>query len=230
MASPGELHRGAAAWLCTLERGWWRLQLIAGELSLQKQQGMEVDRGAISLPVWLAGSSQDVLAIIWELEEGPAAQLDPIIDWSQADELLNICYALFEEGVALRTELEDSIGYLGGTCIIDDDYKIATNNNNNNNNSNNGNDFCGCKDCTECTDEGKSGGREDSIGGTSGTCIIAEDNSTDHTNIDNSNNEDYNNNNINNTHSTLSPRVARTELSPPPCSPFCWEGGRLHPV
>ncbi|GBG77831.1 hypothetical protein CBR_g25761 [Chara braunii] len=173
MASPGELHRGAAAWLCTLERGQRRLQLIVGELYLQKQQGTEVDRGAISLLVWLAGRSQDMLAIIWELEEGPASQLDPIIDWSQADELLNVCYARSEEGVALRTELEDSIGYLGGTRIIDDDYNTVTNNNtNNNNNSNNTNNFGGCEDCTECTDKGKPGGREDSIGGKSGTCTI----------------------------------------------------------
>ncbi|GBG60092.1 hypothetical protein CBR_g423 [Chara braunii] len=46
----------------------------------------------------LGRRAQQMLEIIWELEVGPAPELDALIDWRQVDDLLNDCYTLLDEG------------------------------------------------------------------------------------------------------------------------------------
>ncbi|GBG60434.1 hypothetical protein CBR_g5610 [Chara braunii] len=69
----------------------------------------EVERGAISLAGWLKDKSEDMLELIWELEDGPDPRLDVCIDWRRADGIMSICKTLFKEGRDLCALLEDRL-------------------------------------------------------------------------------------------------------------------------
>ncbi|GBG78721.1 hypothetical protein CBR_g27946 [Chara braunii] len=61
--------------------------------------------GALTLAGWMKDTSEDMLAIIWELEEGPDPRLDVCIDRRKADGVLSDCYTLFQEGRDLSDRL-----------------------------------------------------------------------------------------------------------------------------
>ncbi|GBG76881.1 hypothetical protein CBR_g23096 [Chara braunii] len=109
MVVVGELQRGADAWMMILEMGYRRLQVTVGELSLQSNEEPEVERRVISLADWLKDMTDDMLEIIWELEEGPDPQLEACIDWRRVDGMMSYCYALFDEGCNLRDMLEERL-------------------------------------------------------------------------------------------------------------------------
>ncbi|GBG78089.1 hypothetical protein CBR_g26027 [Chara braunii] len=107
MALVGELRSGAEEWIIILERSCTLLQEIVGVLSLQWQEKLEVDWGAISMAEWLGDLTQETLDIIWELEEGPDPQLEAYIDWGRADDVMGICNALFAKSRDLHFLLEE---------------------------------------------------------------------------------------------------------------------------
>ncbi|GBG63870.1 hypothetical protein CBR_g39651 [Chara braunii] len=145
----GELQRQADDWLVTLEQGCRRLQMMVGELSLQSIEEPEDEGGAISMAVWLKNMADDMLDIIWWLEEGPDPQLEACIDWRRAEAMMSTCYDLFAEGRNLRYKLEDRLK--GKDNLEGEDWQedgaqgdevnssISINNNNNNNDYNNNN-------------------------------------------------------------------------------------------
>ncbi|GBG67295.1 hypothetical protein CBR_g434 [Chara braunii] len=143
----GELQRGADEWLMTLEKECRRLQVIVGELSLQSHEEPEVEGGAISVADWLKDMTDDMLDIIWELEEGPDPQLEACIDWRRVDGMMSTCYALFTESQNPRYMLEERLE--GDNDMEDEDWQengakedednSGVNNNNNNNDNNNDN-------------------------------------------------------------------------------------------
>ncbi|GBG46258.1 hypothetical protein CBR_g79664 [Chara braunii] len=156
-----ELHIGAIEWLITLENGCRWLREIVRDMSLRLQMEPEVEGGAISLAGWMKDKSEDMLAIIWELEEGPDPWLDVSIDWRRADGIMSICKTLFNWGRDLYALLEHRL-----EGVIDrEDTHVATevtalnnnsgeniinNNNNNNNNNINSNDDDGGIDGYGC--------------------------------------------------------------------------------
>ncbi|GBG63615.1 hypothetical protein CBR_g38926 [Chara braunii] len=80
---------------------------IVQDMSLWLQAEPEVEGGAISLAGWLKDKSEDMLEIIWELEEGPDPRLDVCIDWRRANGIMSVCKTLFNEGRDLCALLED---------------------------------------------------------------------------------------------------------------------------
>ncbi|GBG82845.1 hypothetical protein CBR_g36374 [Chara braunii] len=105
----GELQRGGDEWLITLEKGCGQLQEIVEELSLLLKEESEIEGGAISLADWLNDTADDMLNIIWELEEMPHPQLEARINWTRADSMLATCKALFTEGRNLCNLLEERL-------------------------------------------------------------------------------------------------------------------------
>ncbi|GBG67619.1 hypothetical protein CBR_g749 [Chara braunii] len=154
----GELQRGADDWLMTLEEGCRRLQVMEGELSLRSHEEPEDVGGAASLAGWVKNMADDMLDIIWELEEGPDPQLESCIDWTRAHGMMSTCYALFAEGRNLRYKLEERL--TGNDDKEDEnwqengaqedkansDVSINSNNNNVNNYVDNGEDYNGSDD------------------------------------------------------------------------------------
>ncbi|GBG88092.1 hypothetical protein CBR_g46581 [Chara braunii] len=146
----GELQRGAGDWLMTLEKGCRRLQVMVGELSLRSHEEPEDVGGAISLAGWVKNMADDMLDIIWELEEGPDPQLESCIDWTRARGMMSTCYALFAEGRNLHYKLEERL--MGDGDMEDENWQengvqedkansgVDTDNNNNNNINNRDND------------------------------------------------------------------------------------------
>ncbi|GBG71950.1 hypothetical protein CBR_g10887 [Chara braunii] len=132
-----------------------RLQMMVGELSLRSIEEPEDEGGAISMAVWLKKMVDDILDIIWWLEEGPDPQLEACIVWKRAEAMMSTCYDLFTEGRNLRYKLEDRLkgkDDLEGEDWQEDgaqgdevDSNISINNNNindnNNTNNNNNNDY-----------------------------------------------------------------------------------------
>ncbi|GBG73698.1 hypothetical protein CBR_g17040 [Chara braunii] len=104
-----ELQLGANGWLITLEKGWRWLQEIVRDMSLRLQAELEVEEGAIPLAGWLKDKSEDMLEIIWELEEGPDPRLDVCINWRRADGIMSVCKTLFNGGCDLCALLEDRL-------------------------------------------------------------------------------------------------------------------------
>ncbi|GBG62705.1 hypothetical protein CBR_g31722 [Chara braunii] len=143
----GELQRGADEWLRTLEKGCMQLQVMVGEPSSRSNEEPEVEGGAISLADWLKDMTDDMLNIIWTLEEGPDPQLEACIDWRKADGMMSTCYALFTEGRNLcymleerlegDNDMEDEVCLEDGANEDDDNTGVSINNNNNNDNNNN---------------------------------------------------------------------------------------------
>ncbi|GBG67604.1 hypothetical protein CBR_g734 [Chara braunii] len=90
--------------------------------------------------------SEDMLAIVWELEEGPDPRLDVYIDWRRADGIMSVCKTLFNEGRDLYALQED---WLEGIIDREDAHEVTAvpsrltttsmdgcdNNNSNNDNS-----------------------------------------------------------------------------------------------
>ncbi|GBG82018.1 hypothetical protein CBR_g34198 [Chara braunii] len=105
----GELQRGAEELLTTLEKGCRRLQELVEALSVRSNEEPGIDGGAILLAGWLNDTAEDILDVMWELEEGPDPQLDAYIDWRRADGVMNTCKALFVKGRGLRFLLEDRL-------------------------------------------------------------------------------------------------------------------------
>ncbi|GBG84504.1 hypothetical protein CBR_g38786 [Chara braunii] len=142
----GELQRRTDDWLVTLEQGCRRLQVMVGELSSWSNEELEDEGGAISLAVWLKNMADDMLDIIWGLEEGPDPQLEACIDWKRAEAMMSTCYALFAEGRNLHYKLEDRLK--GEDDLDGEDWQedgaqedevnssVSINNNNNNINNN----------------------------------------------------------------------------------------------
>ncbi|GBG80193.1 hypothetical protein CBR_g30559 [Chara braunii] len=102
----GELQCGAEEWLTTLEKGCRRLQELVEALSVRSNEEPGIDGGAILLAGWLNDTAEDILDVMWELEEGPDPQLDAYIDWRWADDVMNTCKAFFVKGRDLRILLE----------------------------------------------------------------------------------------------------------------------------
>ncbi|GBG66023.1 hypothetical protein CBR_g55002 [Chara braunii] len=75
-----------------------RLQDMVSLLSASTPPPPEVVGGAISVARWVETVLQQMLEVIWVLEEGPAPELDELVDWRQVGALLNDCYALLDEG------------------------------------------------------------------------------------------------------------------------------------
>ncbi|GBG69624.1 hypothetical protein CBR_g4454 [Chara braunii] len=149
----GGLQQRADDWLATLEQGCRQLQVMVGELSLRSNEEPEDEGGAISLAVWLKNMADDMLDIIWGLEEEADPQLEACIDWKRAESMMSTCYALFAEGRNLRYKLEDRLK--GEDDLEGEDWQedgaqedevnssvsINNNNINDNNNINNNNDY-----------------------------------------------------------------------------------------
>ncbi|GBG65476.1 hypothetical protein CBR_g51071 [Chara braunii] len=122
--------------------------------------------------------ADDILNIIWELEEWPDPQLESCIDWTRAHGMMSTSYALFAEGRNLRYKLEERL--MGDDDKEDENWQengaqedkvnsgVNTDNNNNNDYNNN------------------SDSDNDNNNGLS-------DNNNDNNNINNNN--DFNNNN-----------------------------------
>ncbi|GBG84154.1 hypothetical protein CBR_g38128 [Chara braunii] len=145
----GELQRRAENWLTSLEEGCRRLQVMVGELSLRSHEEPQDAGGASCLAGWAKNMGEDMLDIIWELEEGLDPLLESCNDWTAADGMMSICYALFAEGRDLRQKLEDR---LVGDDVMEDEFSqangaqedkansgISTDNNNSNKMRNNKN-------------------------------------------------------------------------------------------
>ncbi|GBG62637.1 hypothetical protein CBR_g31272 [Chara braunii] len=109
MATEAELQRGADDWLSTLETGGRWLQAVVRFLSYQLQKGLVNEQGAIMLVDWLEARIQDMLDILWEVEEGPAPQFYAYMDWRGVGARMGVCQALFREGRDLRYQLEDRL-------------------------------------------------------------------------------------------------------------------------
>ncbi|GBG79836.1 hypothetical protein CBR_g30101 [Chara braunii] len=149
----GELQRQADDWLVTLEQGCRRLQMMVGELSLRSIEEPKDEGGAISMAVWLKNMVDDMLDIIWWLEEGLDPQLEACIDWKRAEAMMSTCYDLIAEGRNLHYKLEDRLK--GKDDLEGEDWQedgaqgdevnssisINNNNTNDNNNINNNNDY-----------------------------------------------------------------------------------------
>ncbi|GBG92791.1 hypothetical protein CBR_g57141 [Chara braunii] len=97
----------ADRWISFFEAGGQRLQVLVNVLSTTAKAWPEVNGGVASLEQWLEGMTQFTLEIIWEAEEGPDPRLDRLINWGQANILMEWCYALFEEAHDLRAVLEE---------------------------------------------------------------------------------------------------------------------------
>ncbi|GBG60990.1 hypothetical protein CBR_g18586 [Chara braunii] len=123
----GELQYPAEEWITTLEEGCKQMQTIVGLLMQRQQEGGEIDGGAISMDQWLEDRIQELLDILWELEEGLYPQLDVYIDSRRADDRLAACRTLFTLGRDLRNQLE----YRYGLLASEDDCGENTNNSNN---------------------------------------------------------------------------------------------------
>ncbi|GBG92164.1 hypothetical protein CBR_g54516 [Chara braunii] len=134
METTMELQQGADDWLITMERGCQQLQAVVGVLVGQMQKGSKVDVGEMKLDEWLEARGQDMLEILWELEEGPDPRfeayldwrrLDPssYLDWRRLDPKMGVCQALFREGRDLRWRMEEwleeeDIGVEGGLPLV----------------------------------------------------------------------------------------------------------------
>ncbi|GBG87417.1 hypothetical protein CBR_g45474 [Chara braunii] len=105
----GELQRGADEWLIIMENGCRRLQELVGELSVRSNEEPGIDGGAISLADWLNDTTEDILDVMWELEEGPDPRLEAYIDWWWADGIMATRRVLFAKGRDLRFLLEDRL-------------------------------------------------------------------------------------------------------------------------
>ncbi|GBG82000.1 hypothetical protein CBR_g34180 [Chara braunii] len=154
----GELQHRAEEWLIILEEGCKQLWTIVGVLTMRQQEGEEIDGGAISMDQWLEDRTQEMLDIMWELEEGPDPRLDAYIDWRRADDRMGACKALFTMGRNLRNQLEIRKGkgemgdkgdrdvwVEGGVEAGEENCGDNTNNSKNNNNNNINNNI-GIKD------------------------------------------------------------------------------------
>ncbi|GBG70962.1 hypothetical protein CBR_g8262 [Chara braunii] len=154
--------------------------------------------------------TDDMLNIIWMLEEGPDPQLEACIDWRKADGMMSACYALFTEGRNLcymleerlegDNDMEDEVCQEDGANEDDENPGVSINNNNNNDNNNNNNSNVnnnGHNDNDNVDNSNYNDGinnnvvinsfNEDSAVVVDGKCI----------NKDNNNNNNNNNNNIN---------------------------------
>ncbi|GBG62358.1 hypothetical protein CBR_g30312 [Chara braunii] len=148
----GKLPQQAEEGITTLEEGYKQMQTIVGLLMQRQQEGGEIDGGAISMDQWLEDRIQELLDILWELEEGPDPRPDVYIDWRRADDRLAACRTLFTLGRDLRNQLE----YRYGLLADEDDCGENTNNSDNisygdindrdgvNNNNDGGGDVHGC--------------------------------------------------------------------------------------
>ncbi|GBG80318.1 hypothetical protein CBR_g30686 [Chara braunii] len=116
MASTSGLQQGAAEWLLTIQEGHRRFQDIVDALFTRRGDRSEADGGAPALIRWLDDMMQSMLDVIWELEEGPAPQLDEFINWRQAHTLMQHCYDIFEEGCDLCAALEAGLPAQSDMC------------------------------------------------------------------------------------------------------------------
>ncbi|GBG61517.1 hypothetical protein CBR_g21859 [Chara braunii] len=123
----GELRHLAEEWITALEEGCKQMQTTVGLLMQRQQDGGEIDGGAILMEQWLEDRIQELLDILWELEDGPDPRLEVYIDWRRADDRLAACRALFTLGRDLRNPLE----YRYGLLATEDDCGENTNNRNN---------------------------------------------------------------------------------------------------
>ncbi|GBG89563.1 hypothetical protein CBR_g49352 [Chara braunii] len=125
---------------------------MLAELSLRSHEEPQDARGVSCLAGWAKNMGEDMLDIIWELEEGLDPLLESCTDWTTAHGMMSICYALFAEGRDLRQKLEDR---LVGDDVIEDEFSqangaqedkansdISTGNNNSNKMRNNKNYNC----------------------------------------------------------------------------------------
>ncbi|GBG83671.1 hypothetical protein CBR_g37473 [Chara braunii] len=74
-----------------------RLQDMVSLLSASTPPPPEVVGGAISVARWAETVLQQMLEVIWVLE-GPAPELDELVDWRKVGALLSDCYELLDEG------------------------------------------------------------------------------------------------------------------------------------
>ncbi|GBG91943.1 hypothetical protein CBR_g54039 [Chara braunii] len=186
---------GGATWLMTLEEGCRRLQVMVGELSVRSHEEPEDIAAAISLAGWVKNMADDMLDIIWELEEGLDPQLESCIDWMRAHGMMSTCYALFAEGRNLHYKLEERL--MGDEDMEDENWQEngaqenkansgVNTDNNNNNNINNKNDYNNNND--NDNNNRLSNNNNDN-------------NNISNNNDSNNNNNDNNNNDNNNGHS-----------------------------
>ncbi|GBG85753.1 hypothetical protein CBR_g40482 [Chara braunii] len=106
MAPITESQQGADKWLLTIQEGCARLRSIMDALFMRGGDWLEVEEGAAADQ---ENTMQSMLDIIWELEEGPAPQLDEFIDWRQAETLMQRCYDIFKEGRDLFEALVERV-------------------------------------------------------------------------------------------------------------------------
>ncbi|GBG70745.1 hypothetical protein CBR_g8042 [Chara braunii] len=100
-----------------------QLQAVVGVLVGQMQKGSKVDVGEMKLDEWLEARGQDMLEILWELEEGPDPRFEAYLDWRRLDAKMLVCQALFREGRDLHWRMEewleeDDIGVDGGLPLV----------------------------------------------------------------------------------------------------------------
>ncbi|GBG75883.1 hypothetical protein CBR_g21125 [Chara braunii] len=123
METTMELQQGAYDWLITMEKGCQQLHAVVGVLLGQMQKGSKVVVGEMKLDEWLEARGQDMLEIMWELEEGPDPRFEAYLDWRRLDAKMGVCQALFREGRDLRWRMEewleeDNIGADGGLPLV----------------------------------------------------------------------------------------------------------------
>ncbi|GBG73983.1 hypothetical protein CBR_g17694 [Chara braunii] len=98
MASVAQLQHDADDWLFTIQEGGVRLRGIVEAMSAKGRDWRAVEGGGTALLTWTENSMQDMLEVIWELEEGSDPRLEDLLDWRQAKTLMQRCYAIFREG------------------------------------------------------------------------------------------------------------------------------------
>ncbi|GBG86629.1 hypothetical protein CBR_g41692 [Chara braunii] len=83
------------------------MQTIVGMLMQQQKEEVEINWGAITMDQWLENRTQEMLDILWELEEGPDPQLDVYINWRRVDDRMAACKTLFTLGRDLHNQWEN---------------------------------------------------------------------------------------------------------------------------
>ncbi|GBG67324.1 hypothetical protein CBR_g463 [Chara braunii] len=146
----------------------------------RQHEGGKIDGGAISMEQWLEDRIQELLDILWELEDGPDPRLRGYIDWRRADDRLAACRTLFTLGRDLCNQLEYRHGLLADEddCSKNISYSDINDRDGVNNNNDGGGDVHGCSTMGEIQQ------------------VDAEDNG-DVNNNNNNNNINYSNNNKN---------------------------------
>ncbi|GBG87154.1 hypothetical protein CBR_g44612 [Chara braunii] len=186
---------------------------MVGKLSLRSHEEPEDVGGAISQAGCVKNMADDMLDIIWELEEGPDPQLESCIDWTRAHGMMSTCYTLFIEGSNLRYKLEERL--IGDDDKEDENWQEngaqkdkansdvntdnnKNNNNNNNNNINNNNDYNNNNDNDNNNRLSNNNNDNNNISNNNDNNNSHSDNDVSINNNDNNNNSNNVNNYINN--------------------------------